>query len=79
MEAQLDAFENGTNGFFFWAFKAPGAWNFMNGARQGWIPQPLTARRFPNQCRFNREEEGSADTDAGAGVLSGATRRYRKR
>ncbi|KAF8463657.1 glycoside hydrolase superfamily [Kalaharituber pfeilii] len=52
MEAQLDAFEANTDGFFFWAWKAPGAWNFMDGVRQGWIPQPLTDRMFPNQCGF---------------------------
>ncbi|KAI5806484.1 putative glucan 1,3-beta-glucosidase [Peziza echinospora] len=52
MEAELDAFENATSGFFFWAWKAPGAWNFMDGVKQGWIPQPLTARKFPNQCGF---------------------------
>ena len=52
MEAQLDAFEKNTDGFFFWAWKAPGAWNFMNGVKQGWIPQPLNARIFPGQCGY---------------------------
>lgn len=47
MEAQLDAFEKNTDGFFFWAWKAPGAWNYMNGVKQGWIPQPLTNRLVP--------------------------------
>ncbi|RPB07606.1 glycoside hydrolase [Morchella conica CCBAS932] len=52
MEAQLDAFEHGANGYFFWAFKGPGAWSWLNGVQQGWIPQPLDDRKFPNQCKF---------------------------
>lgn len=52
IEAQLDAFEHGSNGYFFWAFKGPGAWSWLAGVQQGWIPQPLDNRKFPNQCKF---------------------------
>lgn len=52
MEAQLDAFKDGSNGYFFWAFKGPGAWSWLSGVQQGWIPQPLDNRKFPNQCKF---------------------------
>lgn len=46
MEAQLDAFQHGANGYFFWAFKGPGAWSWLDGVKQGWIPQPLNNRKF---------------------------------
>lgn len=53
MEAQLDTFENNASGFFFWSFKGPGAWSFLSGVKDGWIPQPLDERKFPGQCDGN--------------------------
>ncbi|ODQ54536.1 glycoside hydrolase, partial [Saitoella complicata NRRL Y-17804] len=53
-EAQMDVWEETTSGYFFWNFKtehAP-AWDFMKGAQNGWIPQPLSDRQFPGQCGY---------------------------
>jgi glucan 1,3-beta-glucosidase len=50
VEAQLDAYESSTSGYFMWAYKAPGAWGFMNGIEKGFIPNPVTSRKFAGQC-----------------------------
>ena len=50
VEAQLDTFEGGANGYFMWSYKAPGAWGFMNGIEKGIIPNPVTSRKYPGQC-----------------------------
>ncbi|KAI9812229.1 MAG: exo-1,3-beta-glucanase [Phylliscum demangeonii] len=50
VEAQLDVFESSTSGHFMWSFKGPGAWSFVTGVQNGFIPNPITARRFPSQC-----------------------------
>ncbi|KAK9368173.1 glycoside hydrolase superfamily [Lipomyces kononenkoae] len=52
VEAQMDVFEGNSTGYFFWSHTGPGAWNFISGVKQGWIPQPLTDRQFPGQCGF---------------------------
>ncbi|KAK9479898.1 glycoside hydrolase superfamily [Lipomyces japonicus] len=57
VEAQLDVFEGNATGYFFWSHTGPGAWNFINGAEQGWIPNPLTSRAFPGQCGFTLSSE----------------------
>jgi glucan 1,3-beta-glucosidase len=51
VEAQFDAYEAHT-GWIFWAWKTESApeWHFQNLTRAGLIPQPLTSRKFPNQC-----------------------------
>ncbi|KAK9450258.1 glycoside hydrolase superfamily [Limtongia smithiae] len=51
VEAQLDVFENAGSGYFFWAHIGPGAWSFLNGLDEGWIPYPLTDRAYPGQCK----------------------------
>ncbi|KAI9864522.1 MAG: exo-1,3-beta-glucanase [Trichoglossum hirsutum] len=50
VEAQLDVFEQNTSGYFFWSFKAPGPWGFLQGIEQGFIPNPVTSRKYPDQC-----------------------------
>ncbi|KAK9456929.1 glycoside hydrolase superfamily [Dipodascopsis uninucleata] len=52
VEAQMDVFEGNGTGYFYWSHTGPGAWNFISGVEQGWIPQPLTDRKFPGQCGF---------------------------
>jgi glucan 1,3-beta-glucosidase len=51
VEAQFDAYEAHT-GWIFWAWKTESApeWHFQNLTRAGLIPQPLTSRKYPNQC-----------------------------
>ncbi|KAM3067551.1 hypothetical protein ACMFMG_000133 [Clarireedia jacksonii] len=51
MEAQLDAYEAHA-GWVFWAWKTESApeWHFQNLTRAGLIPQPLTSRKYGNQC-----------------------------
>lgn len=50
VEAQLDAFEEGTSGYFLWSAKGPGGWGFLNGIQNGIIPSPITSRKYPGQC-----------------------------
>lgn len=50
VEAQMDAFQASTSGYFMWAAKGPGAWGFLNGVSAGVIPSPVTARKYPGQC-----------------------------
>ncbi|KAF2145983.1 glycoside hydrolase family 5 protein [Aplosporella prunicola CBS 121167] len=50
IEVQLDIFEEYAESWFFWNFKGPGSWGFMTGVEKGFIPQPLTSRRYPNPC-----------------------------
>ncbi|KAK9331492.1 glycoside hydrolase superfamily [Lipomyces starkeyi] len=57
VEAQMDVFEGNSTGYFFWSHTGPGAWNFINGVQQGWIPQPLSDRQFPGQCGFQLNNE----------------------
>ncbi|KAK9489898.1 glycoside hydrolase superfamily [Lipomyces doorenjongii] len=57
VEAQMDVFEGNSTGYFFWSHTGPGAWNFISGVQQGWIPQPLSDRQFPGQCGFQLQNE----------------------
>lgn len=50
VEVQLDVFEQNTMGWFLWTAKGPGAWGFLNGVEGGWIPNPVTSRKFAGQC-----------------------------
>ena len=54
VEAQFDAYEQGS-GWIFWAWKTEDAvdFDFQKLARAGVIPQPLTLRKYPNQCGYN--------------------------
>ncbi|KAK9319675.1 glycoside hydrolase superfamily [Lipomyces orientalis] len=63
VEAQMDVFEGNGTGYFFWSHTGPGAWNFINGVQQGWIPQPLTDRQYPGQCGFELKNGDSDDND----------------
>jgi glucan 1,3-beta-glucosidase len=53
VEAQMDAYEQHT-GWVFWTWKTESApeWNFQDLVHNGLIPQPLTARQYPNQCGY---------------------------
>ncbi|KAH0563473.1 hypothetical protein GP486_001957 [Trichoglossum hirsutum] len=53
VEAQLDVFEQNSSGYFFWSFKAPWAWDFFEGINKGFIPNPVTSRKYPNQCGYS--------------------------
>ena len=52
IEAQLDAYEQGT-GWVFWTWKTESApeWNLRDLIREGLFPQPLTSRKHPGQCQ----------------------------
>ncbi|KAI9791942.1 MAG: exo-1,3-beta-glucanase [Peltula sp. TS41687] len=50
VEAQLDTYESSTSGYFMWSYKAPGAWGFQTGIQKGFIPSPVTSRKYQNQC-----------------------------
>ncbi|KAJ1954487.1 hypothetical protein GGI12_005779, partial [Dipsacomyces acuminosporus] len=49
-EAQLDAYEKGGVGWFFWCFKTEESpeWSFLDALDRSWLPQPLTSREFPS-------------------------------
>lgn len=51
IEAQLDAFSEGT-GWAFWTWKTEGApeWDMKQLLAEGVFPQPLTDRKYPGQC-----------------------------
>jgi glucan 1,3-beta-glucosidase len=69
VEAQLDVFESSTSGYFIWAAKGPGGWGFLNGIGNGAIPNPVTERKYPNQCGGGlkrREVRGSLGAKAEA-------------
>lgn len=53
VEAQLDAFEQ-HSGWIYWAWKTESApeWDFQDQVRNGLIPQPITSRKYGNQCGY---------------------------
>ena len=61
VEAQMDAFEKSSSGYFMWAAKGPGGWGFLNGIKNGVVPNPVTSRKYGSQCGGNgrREVRGS--------------------
>ncbi|CAI4051846.1 glucan 1,3-beta-glucosidase SKDI_15G3360 [Saccharomyces kudriavzevii IFO 1802] len=52
IEAQLDAFEM-TGGWIMWCYKTENSieWDVEKLIQQSLFPQPITDRKFPNQCR----------------------------
>ncbi|OCL08758.1 glycoside hydrolase family 5 protein [Glonium stellatum] len=50
VEAQIETWEASSNGYFYWNYKAPGAWGFDTGIQKGFIPNPVTSRKYPGQC-----------------------------
>jgi glucan 1,3-beta-glucosidase len=52
IEAQLDAYEEQTQGWFWWNFKTEGAheWDAFALIDAGIFPQPLDHRVFPPAC-----------------------------
>ncbi|KAL9113358.1 MAG: hypothetical protein Q9227_002399 [Pyrenula ochraceoflavens] len=69
VEAQLDAFEENASGYFFWAYKGPGAWGFEKLIDLGIFPNPVTDRKYPGQC--------GGGGGSGSGNNGGAQRRRR--
>ena len=61
VEAQMDVFESTSSGYFMWAAKGPGGWGFLNGIQNGVVPNPVTSRKYSNQCggSSRREVRGS--------------------
>ena len=53
IEAQLDAYEKAA-GWIFWTWKTEGApeWDMQDLLANGIFPQPLTNRKYPNQCGY---------------------------
>ena len=51
-EAELDAFERSSNGWFMWSYKGPGAWGLDNAVKYGLIGKTVSERMFPSQCNF---------------------------
>lgn len=68
VEAQFDVFESSTSGYFMWSAKGPGGWGFLNGIRNGAIPNPVTSRRYPGQCGSKRRR-----TQGGLGLVAEAS------
>ncbi|KAK4550580.1 hypothetical protein LTR36_000159 [Oleoguttula mirabilis] len=52
LEAQLDAFEHSSRGWFMWSYKGSGAWGMTNAIQYGLLGAKVTDRLFPNQCNF---------------------------
>ncbi|KAG9850945.1 glycoside hydrolase family 5 protein, partial [Aureobasidium melanogenum] len=51
MEAQLDIFEEYSEGWFLWSYTGPGAWGMGNLFNAGVIgPDHITQRQYPAQC-----------------------------
>jgi glucan 1,3-beta-glucosidase len=50
VEAQLDVFEANSDGHFIWSFKAGGGWGVYNLIEAGAFPNPITDRKYGNQC-----------------------------
>ena len=55
VEAQLDAFEHSSNGWFIWSYHGPGGWGLDNMVEYGLIGNPVTERMYPNQCNFTSD------------------------
>ncbi|KAK5137094.1 hypothetical protein LTR08_001103 [Meristemomyces frigidus] len=53
LEAELDAFEHGSRGWFMWSYRAPGAWGLANAVEYGLVGAKVTDRMFPGQCGFS--------------------------
>ncbi|KAK9470621.1 glycoside hydrolase superfamily [Dipodascopsis tothii] len=66
VEAQLDVYESSSGGYFFWSQAGYGGWNFFTGVEDGWIPQPLSARKYPGQCGFTLSDMTPATTTSAA-------------
>ncbi|KKY18799.1 putative glucanbeta-glucosidase [Phaeomoniella chlamydospora] len=50
VEAQLDTFEYNASGWFMWAWRGPSAWGIKNLIETGVMPNPVTSRKYANQC-----------------------------
>lgn len=53
LEAQLDAFEHSSQGWFIWSYKGPGSWGLANIMQYGILGESVANRMFPNQCGFS--------------------------
>lgn len=65
VEAQLEAFETSTAGYFAWSAKAPGGWGVLNLLGNGVWPASADDRRFAGVCGGAKREIGSRNMRRG--------------
>lgn len=54
VEAQMDAFEHGSKGWYIWSYKGPGVWGLENVMRYVFDKgDKVTDRKFAGQCKFS--------------------------
>lgn len=61
LEAEIEAFEHSTRGWFIWSYKAPGVWGMENIMQYGLLGKTVTDRMFPNQCGFGAGGGGEVE------------------
>ncbi|KAK4990287.1 hypothetical protein LTR50_002612 [Elasticomyces elasticus] len=49
-EAQMDAFEHSSRGWFMWSYHGYGAWGLATAVKYGLIGKTVTERMYPGQC-----------------------------
>lgn len=49
-EAELEAFDQGAQGWFVWSWKGPGGWGMENLIREGVVGKQLNDRKYKDQC-----------------------------
>jgi len=52
VEAEMEAFEHSSAGWFIWSYKGPGVWGLDNAIKYGVMGPKVTDRKYPNQCNF---------------------------
>jgi glucan 1,3-beta-glucosidase len=52
LEAELEAFEKGAQGWFIWSWKGPGAWGMENLIKYGVVGENVEDRKYRDQCGY---------------------------
>jgi glucan 1,3-beta-glucosidase len=52
LEAELEAFEKGAQGWFIWSWKGPGAWGMENLIKHGVVGENVEDRKHRGQCGY---------------------------
>jgi glucan 1,3-beta-glucosidase len=52
LEAELEAFEKGAQGWFIWSWKGPGAWGMENLIKHGVVGENVEDRKYRGQCGY---------------------------
>jgi glucan 1,3-beta-glucosidase len=52
LEAELEAFEKGAQGWFVWSWKGPGAWGMENLIKYGVVGENVEDRKYRGQCGY---------------------------